>query len=377
MRRERKFSFFSFLLTIITIGLLIIVIGGSIYLYMHMTENGINIKESVDDVKVSIKKAVEIVTNPNTSAPNISLSADDIQSIEIKQVRKEETGANYYFYNQLTDNGKMIYNMIEKNLDNMKTGSYTINFGTKFNDILQTEKGKADLKVDFQAAWDALALDNPMVFFIDVTKLYLTIESTTLGSKTVCNAYIGPEQGVSYLINGVKTEHIDEYEKKLEAIKNNVVAKVEGSDYDKLKQIHDVLVEQLEYDQTLSRNHTHDIYGALVEKCVVCEGYAKAYKYLLDGVGIPCVLVSGKGTNSKGETEEHIWNYVFLGKRWYAVDVTWDDPIITGGILTNSMKYKYFLRGSDSFNRNHIANNYLSNNSFKFVYPSLSVDDYN
>ena len=357
MGREKRFSFFSFLLTIITIGLLVVVIGGSIYLYMYMSQNEISIKDSVDDVKVSIKKAVEIVTNPSTSNPNVSLSADNIENLEVKQVREEETEANYYFYNQLTDNGKLIYNMIEKNLDNMKTGIYTIDFGTRFNETLQTEKGKQELKVDFQAAWDALALDNPMVFFIDVTKLYLTIESTTFGDKTVCSAYIGPENNISYLISGIKSEDIDKYEQKLEAIKNNVATKVEGSEYDKLKQIHDVLVDELEYDQTLSRIHTHDIYGALVERCVVCEGYAKAYKYLLDGIGIPCVLVSGKGTNSKGETEEHIWNYVFLKNRWYAVDVTWDDPIITGGILTNSMKYKYFLRGSDMFNQNHMANN--------------------
>ena len=28
------------------------------------------------------------------------------------------------------------------------------------------------------------------------------------------------------------------------------------------------------------------------------------------------------------------------------------------------------------FNQNHMANNYLSNNTFKFEYPKLSVNDY-
>ena len=360
MRRERNFSFFSFFLTIITIVLICVVFGGAIFLYVYMSQNDVDIKESVSEATRTIKKTINIVKNPDTTP----LYIDNLEESDIKPVRRADIESNYYFYNQLTDNGKLIYNTIENNLDNMKSGNYTIKFGTKFNDTLQTDEGKTSLKVDFQAAWDALALDNPMVFFIDVTKLYLTIESTTIGSSTTYNVYIGPEENVNYLINGITTEEIDKYEQKLEAIRNNVVAKVEGSDYNKLKQIHDVLVEQLEYDQTLSRNHTHNIYGALVERCVVCEGYAKAYKYLLDGVGIPCVLVSGKGTNSKGETEEHIWNYVFLGNRWYAVDVTWDDPIVTGGVLTKSMKYKYFLKGQNSFNKNHFANNYLSNNSF-------------
>lgn len=375
--RGRKFSFFSFLLTIATIALTIAFFGGAIYLYLEMTNSNFDIKQGVQDAKVTIRRAIDIVSSETSSNNNVTLSPETVDVSELEPVREEKMVSNYFFYNQLTDNGKIIYNKIESNLDKMKTGDYTIEFGTQFNSTLQSESGKASLKVDFQAAWDALALDNPMVYFIDVTKLYLTIESTTLGSITTYNTYIGPEQGVSYLMPGVKPGEIDVYNQKLEAIRNNVVVNVQGSDYDKLKQIHDVLVEQLEYDQSLTRNHTHDIYGALVERCCVCEGYAKAYKYLLDGVGIPCVLVSGKGTNSKGETEEHIWNYVLLENKWYAVDVTWDDPIVTGGVLTKTMKYKYFLRGGSKFNSNHAANSYLSNNNFRFEYPKLSENDYN
>ena len=341
-----------------------------------MKENDMSIQEGVEEIKVSVKKAVNTITSAETNN-GISLTVQDENTgTYTTQIRTEKIVSDYYFYNQLSENGKIIYNTIEGNLDNMKSGLYTIDFGTKFNETLQTEKGKQELKVDFQAAWDALSLDNPKVFFIDVTKLYLTIESSTLGSTTTCTTYIGPEENKSYLIEGIKQEEINEFEQQLESIKNNVVANVSGSDYDKVKQIHDVLVDELEYDQTLSRTDTHNIYGALMEKSVVCEGYAKAFKYLLDGIGIPCVLVSGKGTNSKGETEEHIWNYVYLDDRWYAVDVTWDDPIVTGGTLTNKMKNKYFLKGALEFNTNHVANNYLSNNSFRFEYPKLSNQDY-
>ena len=52
----------------------------------------------------------------------------------------------------------------------------------------------------------------------------------------------------------------------------------------------------------------------------VCESYAEAFKVLCQKVGIPCVLVNGDG---------HRWNYVQPDPedgRWYAMDVTWNDP---------------------------------------------------
>ena len=376
MKEEKKFSFFSFILIIFNIALVTALGIGVAYMYQYMEQNNLTLQEGIAEIKINIKQAVTNISNAETDS-TVTLNLPDNIGTYKEQIREEEIVSDYYFYNQLSEDGKIIYNTIEGNLNNMKTGEYTIEFGTEFNDSLQTEEGKAQLKEHFQAAWDALALDNPKIFFIDVTKLYLTIESTTIGMTTTCTATIGPEEGENYLIEGIKSEDIEEYENTLEAIRNNVVSNVSGSDYDKIKQIHDALVEEIEYDQSLSKTHTHDIYGALVEKCVVCEGYAKAYKYLLDGIGIPCVLVSGQGTNSKGETEEHIWNYVLIDNKWYAVDVTWDDPIITGGgSLTYAAKYKYFLKGANTFNSNHVANHYLSNNTFRFEYPELSREDY-
>ena len=61
----------------------------------------------------------------------------------------------------------------------------------------------------------------------------------------------------------------------------------------------------------------------------VCEGYARAFKILCDQLNIPCILVAGYAKNtpsSKGES--HVWNEVKMDDgKWYAVDVTWDDPL--------------------------------------------------
>lgn len=47
-------------------------------------------------------------------------------------------------------------------------------------------------------------------------------------------------------------------------------------------------------------------------------------------MNIPCIIVIGKATNTKGQTENHAWNYVQINEKWYAVDCTWDDPVIVG-----------------------------------------------
>ena len=85
-----------------------------------------------------------------------------------------------------------------------------------------------------------------------------------------------------------------------------------------------------------------------------CEGYEKSFKYILDSLNIENILVSGTATNSSGEIESHMWNYIKLNNNWYGVDVTWDDPIIIGGFSKNNLRHDYFLKGYTTFNKSHI-----------------------
>ena len=68
------------------------------------------------------------------------------------------------------------------------------------------------------------------------------------------------------------------------------------------------------------------VIGSLVKGQAVCEGYAKALQLLCHEAGIPCVTVSGKGTNN-GRSEDHMWAAVKLDGLWYFCDPTWDDPV--------------------------------------------------
>lgn len=149
--------------------------------------------------------------------------------------------------------------------------------------------------------------------------------------------------------------------------------------YDQAKAIHDYVCETLTYSSTTEGRLYQTVYSALVAPYhTVCAGYSKAFKVLCDEYGIPCVLVSGTGTNSTGKTEAHMWNYVQMEDgNWYAVDCTWDDPV--GG----SERSIYFLVGANTmvdgraFSNSHSSSgDWNGAGTYSFTYPNLAAGEY-
>lgn len=286
---------------------------------------------------------------------------------------------NSFFYTQLDSYGKTFYSRLYANLDNLKTGTYTVDFGVTFNDLLQTANGEETLTNAFQLSINALLLDHPEIFYLDVTKMYMYTESTTNFAGTTYRISIGPDDDISYLLPTFKTlQDVYIAEDNLKTALYGITSKLNGSTYDKILQVHDYLIDNIEYESSsLDLEVSHTLYGALINKRAVCDGYAKAFKYILDNVGISCVEICGIAENSAGVTESHAWNDVLLDGNWYAVDVTWDDPIIIGGNgrLTNDLKYSYFLKGSSTFYESHQEDGYIVSNG-EFSYPTISTEAY-
>ena len=287
--------------------------------------------------------------------------------------------SNRYYYNQLDEYGKKIYDGFAQNKENMKTGTFTIDFGTEFNDLLNTEDGEQVLNTAFQSAWNAYNYDNMDVFYIDVEKLILTTRTTSFAGFSSHRVSLSNGNNENYLKNNFNNpSKLVNKLTLLESIKTEIARQLQNySDYDKIRYVHNWMIENIEYDTYLQSEEPYSIVGALTEGTAVCEGYARGFKYIMDGMGIPCVLVSGEAINSNGETESHAWNYVQLNGNWYAIDVTWDDPVIIGnGNVGTDVHYRYFLKGSKTFLSNHFEDGYLSANSLKFDFPQLSINDY-
>ena len=309
----------------------------------------------------------------NTSNTEINFSGVNGKNFDLEEERYR------YLYHQLDDTAKTIYSKLYQNRENLKTGTYKVEFGNTFSSLLSEDGGEDKLKKEYQSAIEALLYDNPEIFYLEATNMYINIEKITRITGVKYNVYIDNGHKTSYLAEGFYSkEDVDMAENAIEQVKNEIVSLTTGkTDYEKIKFVHDYLIDNIEYDTSILEDNIYNIYGALVSKKCVCEGYAKSFQYLMNTLGIDTAIVIGTATNSNNETENHAWNYVSLDGNWYAIDVTWDDPIIIGGgKLSNKSRYQYFLKGASSFYQNHIETNTFTQGGQSFEYPTLSIYDY-
>lgn len=110
------------------------------------------------------------------------------------------------------------------------------------------------------------------------------------------------------------------------------------NDYDKERYVHDALVRNVQYVR--SAEMSQSAYSALVNGRTVCAGYARAFQYLMQRLGISCYYCTGYAG------ESHAWNIVCLEGEYYNTDVTWDD--------TGDGTYDYFNKTDADYADTHI-----------------------
>lgn len=134
----------------------------------------------------------------------------------------------------------------------------------------------------------------------------------------------GGDYKIGITINRAYTQdEINEINNKVDKILNDNVNN-NMPPKEKIRVIHDYIIDHTEYDKLKYENKNDDTYksntayGVLIEGYGTCNGYADAMEIFLDKMNI---------INYKISNEEHIWNLVYLDGKWYHLDLTWDDPI--------------------------------------------------
>ncbi len=149
------------------------------------------------------------------------------------------------------------------------------------------------------------------------------------------------------------------------------------SRYEKIKTIHDWIVNHNEYDHVHVGDETYrtqyTAYGALIDQTSVCQGYAVLFYRMCLEAGIDVRVMAGIATTSS-ESGRHSWNIVRIDGKYYYVDTTWDDPTneSTGqGVL----RWTYFLIGSNKMSQDHDGDPEFKTDEFADAYL-ISETDY-
>ena len=369
-----KDKFIKFLMVLLLIAIVaMFIIFGKIIMSTYQSES------TYSESEVEENKTLEISSGNDRTVENIQIpqiiEGSSVNNTEEQVQDYSNVQINRYFYNQLNEYEKYIYNSFEKSKEEMKTGTSTINLGNHFTDFLNSQNGDSEvLSKYYQSAVESYFYDNPDVFYLDPNKLYLTLNTRTYSDgKKEYGVYVNSGNEPNYLIDEFSSiDQVNNAISELEQVKNYLVGNKTGNTYNDIKRIHDYLIDNISYDESLSAPNIYNAYGALINKYCVCEGYSRALKYILDSMGIPCVIVVGTGTNPYGEQEKHAWNYVQCNGTWYAVDVTWDDPVAKGGAkVTTADKTRYFMKGSTEFNQTHSPSTHFTEGGKEFSYPQI------
>lgn len=218
----------------------------------------------------------------------------------------------YPFFQMLDDEGKNTYRQIFANA----------NAGRKAFTPVEQNLSSAELKT----AFEAVVNDHPELFWMNTG--YSAMFRNT-GNCVEINLKFN--RTADDLANAKA-----EFELNSQQIVSGAAGL--GSNYEKEKYVHDALTDRVSYSTGAEMNQS--AYSALVNDSTVCAGYARAFQYCMQQLGIPTYYCTGYAG------ESHAWNIVSLEDGFYNVDTTWDD--------TGESKYAYFNKTDSDYGSTHV-----------------------
>jgi len=196
------------------------------------------------------------------------------------------------------------------------------------------------------------------------------VQGRPVDVKTISNAFQLSYNFYVYdfIKNGVEIP--DDYPRAAEiadvlpAIAAEIFKDPDASDYENTLAAHNWLVANVEYDVTTpSISDENGIYGALILRHTMCQGYAEALELLLKCyTDVEIVQIVGEALNiglfgniedqdfSSDDWRGHAWNVVKMDGEWYQVDTTFNDPL---GNPTGRVSHFYFGQSDAVMLQNH------------------------
>ena len=243
----------------------------------------------------------------------------------------------------------------------------------------KTDGGLAmEYSIGFDSSSDNVTVQD-MVVYMTVAGDY-TDGTTSTGGTTPPKTY---KTGVDTGKTGATTAAVNN-------AKNIVSANSTKRDYEKLKEYLSEICNRVEYNHAAAAGSSWSggygdpwqliyVFDNDTTNKVVCEGYAKAFKYLCDlstfnDTGLSCYLVTGTmsgGTGAGGTgAGNHMWNVVHIGGKNYLVDVTNCDA---GTIGATDKLFLCGVEGQTAGESYHVT---IGSDVISFSYDAATKGDY-
>lgn len=184
-----------------------------------------------------------------------------------------------YYYEQLSSKLKNICNNIVAKLFRLER---TI---TIFDSTVSSQ--------DIFDIFKVIDKDFPEIFYIDIKRHPLEISVLGLRKKI----------SVTYLYSH---SEILQYRSKLYNVVKSISVAVEKYDTQEQREriVYNSILKNVTYNASAISLTDYTIIGPFIHHKAICEGYAKAFKFLCDAISLKCLIVSGNAYNSLNNLNE-------------------------------------------------------------------------
>ena len=351
------------------------------FLAAGISQRETNVVYAAEEISV-IGEKIDCITAEEDVDAGISYGSASAHKVSVKK-------GNYVKWIDrlnIPDYGKKLYDKLVEGADNDGKSDILIDGNTSKLKVttLTCSKKELDDVIDdvaevIYAVGHAFEQDHPEVFWLSGTyncyyqykdmgnnyevTYYLRLKHTYKGTTVDI-------RGKGYQSESKVKAAIKERDQIVKKIMDGIPKKADV--VEKLRYFNEYLVLNNQYctgdlGQRTSHISITALKGAEGEKGPVCESYAKAFKVLCDEAGIPCVIVDGA---------DHEWNYVKVDGKWYAVDVTWNDPTGGGkdGAVSGSENENYFLVGADTKLYSNSAETFIQMHPNECEFQKLNIN---
>ena len=292
--------------------------------------------------------------------------------------------AGYYYYNQLSDDDKAVwdemYEVCNYYLNTSQTYDTQTSDGITYGILDEIDISAYGMTYnEVNSLFLLFKFSNPQFFFLEPGYAYVTssvnVQSDTLtgpggsgmngpgmsgpgmtgpggslgggGVTTISGIYMLAYSG--FASGSTRYSCAKEFADKIDSWASS--ASSQSSELLKEKKVHDLLCNNTTYDEYFDglssskqdqyeqTHYTQSAYSAMLGEETVCAGYAAAFALVCNAIGLDCVEIT---------SETHAWNRVRIDGVWYNVDPTWDDQYMDDSSGQYSAGYYSYFNISTS-----------------------------